>query len=233
MARLAIVLAAGLLVLACGDNDAAGPSGPGPGPGEEVDYFPFTVGNTWLMTRSGTGSNGQSDYTVTGSYSITVTRTLSHQGGFEVFEVLTAGQDTIHLETGPRPQEPYSYIDLVRDAETALTSYTDTISTIPEWTIPLPPEVGATWLYTSTPMEIWAGVASLTEELTAPAGSFEDVLLITMAWAPDSASTDSLAHFFAPDVGFLSTARRTADTVAGSWLETEDLLTSYTVQTTP
>lgn len=230
MRFLNVVLASFVLVLfsSCGDIDAGGPAGPDPQP--DYDYFPFAVGNNWNIVRTGSGSEGGEEYTVTGISSVSVDRIVPHTAGFDVFEVVTTGVDTLHFKVGDVPQEPYSATEYIRETDTMIEGYPDTASTKILWTIPIPLEVGDTWLYTSKPMDIFAFVLSVTENLSVPAGSFEDVLLIETKWMPELGAAETVDQYFGPEVGFIAREDSLLNVESGDWFKVLDELASYNIE---
>ncbi len=223
MNRVVLVICASvMLAVACGDG--SGPSGPGGG----QDYFPLEVGNSWQMVRNGSGHMGEVDYLVSGAFTITVTRTVQHELGFDLVEVVTAGQDTLFFEMTTVPMPPYAEYEYFRLTADSLAGYADSVEADPLYVIPLPIEVGDTWMVNEDP-EIWAEAVSLTETVMVPAGTFSDCLHVVMEWNPDSASTDTANQYFAPGLGYVHNEQAMVDSSTGSWQETEDDLTDYTI----
>ncbi len=226
--RLLHLIPAGLAIAlsaSCGDIDAGGPSAPEPQAGQE--YFPLAVGNSWRMVRSGSGVADSLEYTISGGSKTVVERITTHSEGFELFVVTTLGADTLHFETGDVPQDPYTRTEFIHSTNTLIEAFSDTISTSPTWTAPLPLTAGDTWIFSTKPVEIEATAVTVEGFYDTPAGAFSNVLEIEAQWAPDSTSERTVNRFNAPDVGQVAVHDRMTSDAGGDSYDIVDVLRAY------
>jgi hypothetical protein len=220
MKRLPI--AAVLILMACGDLDH-GPSGPG-----SNDYYPFEVGNSWTFTRFGTGTTHGQPYTLTGSRTVLVRRSLTHSSGFPLVEVRTFGSDTTVVDTTVTVVD-IDETEYISETEEAITAYADSAAPEALWTIPIPLYVGNTWQYSTGPQPVSGKVISLNASITVPAGFFGNLMILEMTWS-DSLSTGTMDMYFAPGVGLVADELTVEDDSLGVTDQVSSQLSEYTVQ---
>lgn len=218
LATLAIPFAA-LLLLGCGD-DSTGPGEPG-----EDDWLPLAVGNSWNYSTEGLMVSEGDSTDIEGVFEREITCKVSHQQGFDVWELESMLEMTFHPREGSSytvTDTSYSYVYL---DDTELRLYEDTITTEYQLMLMLPLEVGDTWYPFPDDTTVVREVMSISASVTVPAGSFTGCSHVrdTDSTAPESES----AIYFARGVGSLREV--TDDIDEQNSLYIESVLVSYTV----
>jgi hypothetical protein len=208
------------VIVACGDNDPTGPGGEG-------DWIPMAVGNQWNYIFEGiwVDNTDAADTTViSGTSSRTVTGQATHEEGFELFEVqevalmTLTSSDTVIIEHD-------TSLTYIRSISGGLYMYDDTLGSFSVQELSLPLVVGSFWNPYPGATEVTRSVLSLTQTITAPAGTFTGCAQLTDV---DLSSPDwQSSRFFAPGVGQVQWTSTYGDS---EWFAVENRnLVSYTV----
>ena len=180
---LSILLLA--LIMACGDSTS--PAGPVIPPLE--GYFPIQVGSNWQYALSGTETDDDGDWTISGSETWNISGQSVHDEGFNVFQI--DGNWTItHTEVGGSSSytDNGSYTDYIYSDDDVVRFYDDLSATSYSVHLELPLAVGNTWEYwPDYPGFATISVQSLSASVTVPVGSFSESahLSIDYGQAPD------------------------------------------------
>lgn len=159
-----------VLFNACG-SDSTGPS-------EPEDWFPLAVNNTWHYGLDGywiAASGDTVDWS--GSFDRTVTALREHQGGFQVYELRTIMHliNTTPDTTVETRDTLYIYL---RETDSEMQGYDDTISTDYELIAQFPVTLGDTWnVYSDSTLA--REVTSTSATASVPAGTFSDCAIIS------------------------------------------------------
>jgi hypothetical protein len=183
MKKLALLIPIIALIIGCG--------------GEEENYFPLTVGNTWDYEMTTTTiiviDTVTSDTTVdTGAMDLDINEETTLDNGTDVFEMIT----TVTFDDTLIPSfADTSYID---ETEDYLLEYSTKADTVPSDTmLALPLEAGKTW----------ADYEAIGQEnVTVPAGTFND------CWKVRGIdNSDTMYMYLAPDVGMVKMSQDWAE----------------------
>ena len=222
MYRLIICLAAALplvLTAACGDNGGGtGPSGSG---GEDSLYYPLAVGNTWHYDRSGTYYIDTIPYDISGESTVEIVGTATHSQGWDVFIEVSSVYDTIAgLATSSAVCTVYVWQD--EDGIYGCPHLTDTDSC---WTVPFPLVEGNTWTFATEPPTT-GEILSMDEDVTVPAGTFEECMEMQTIWLEGGNVTNT--SDYAREVGMVRDVFTQESSITSTMVDMT--LESYQVQ---
>jgi hypothetical protein len=220
MRRMGLALVALAVIAACGDSDPTGPGG-------ESDWIPMAVGNQWIYAVEGmwVDSSTDADTTfITGTSSLTVTGQATHDEGFDLFALqdvsnaVMTSSDTVIVVSD-------TSLSYIRSTSSAVYMYDDTLGSFSSLELKLPLFMGSTWNPYPGATEVTRSVVSLTQTITAPAGTFTGCAQVTDI---DLSSPDwQSSRFYAPGVGQVQVTSTYGDS---SWYGVDNShLASYTV----
>lgn len=181
------------LIIGCGDSTS------GPQSGSDSAYYPLSVGNQWIYSRSGSISvAGIPISTISGQNIADITGQVSHGEGFQVYvqeydmsdTTYTAGQEVVIDST---------YTTYMNITDAGVYSYMSLAGADSVGFVPFPLEVGATWQFSDEP-PMTGEILSLSETVAVPAGTFENCLEMRLTWV-EAGSTVTNVTDFAPNVG--------------------------------
>jgi len=191
----AVLLFSLLLLFSCGDDsDPLGPT-----PGNDSEFYPLSVGNQWIYSRSGSiAAGGVQVGTISGVAEIEITGTATHSEGFEVYVQENSITDTTILYSQTYITDS-TFTEYLRVTENGFFGYPHLGDTDSSFTVPFPLQDGATWVFTDDPLTT-GEILSLTESVTVPAGNFSECMEVRLIWS-DSGSTVTNTADFARNVG--------------------------------
>ncbi|MCK5134060.1 MAG: hypothetical protein KAR40_18160 [Candidatus Sabulitectum sp.] len=181
-------------VVGCGDSSPAGPHS-----GSDSAYYPLSVGNQWVYSRSGSISvAGIPISTISGENIADITGQVSHGEGFQVYvqeynlsdTVDTAGQIVVLDST---------FTTYMNVTDAGVYSYLSLAGSDSVGFVPFPLQVGATWQFSEEP-PMTGEILSLTETVSVPAGTFENCLEMRITWIEAGNTVENVTDF-APNVG--------------------------------
>ncbi len=179
-----------ILVAACGDDPFD------PAQGDDSRFYPLAVGNIWNYSRIGTYNVDSLSYTVTGASTVRITGTAEHSGGFQVFVEETMVADTIQgLMVITNTDTSY-----IRVTDDGFFGYPELDSTDSSWTVPFPLVAGMIWPFSTEP-SMTGEILSMTEDVTVPAGSYEDCAEMRTTWIEGGNVVNTTDY--APNVGMV------------------------------
>ncbi len=221
MGRMTFSLFAAVALVAlassCGDS-------PGSGGIADEDYFPFAIGNNWSYDRYGTIDTLGVTFTLSGQALRGVVG-IAYEEGYSLIQVNSVAADTLFaegLDTIPVPQGGVAFFRM--DSE-GVWAYTDSVMSDSVQIARFPLQAGDTWLFSTDP-EATAEVVSMTETVTVPEGTFDDVLHISVL-QQDTLLSMVQDMYFAPGVGnILNETTVSAGTIVVASI-TEELLDAF------
>jgi len=195
-----------LSVLACGGSDPVGPSS-----GNDAEFYPLAVGNTWIYDRTGSISSGGVQVgTVSGEAEVEITGTASHSEGFDVFVQERTITDTTVI-FGQTIITDSTFTDYVRASDSGFYGYRHLTDTDSSYTVPFPLQDGATWTFADEPPTT-GEILSMSASVTVEAGSFIDCMEMLTIWFDSSGTTLSNTSDFARNVGQVRNVYLLSDT---------------------
>ncbi len=175
MKKLLVLVPLALLIIGCG--------------GGEKNYYPLSEGNTWNYRTISTMTIGDSTIVDTGSVTTTITVKTKLNDGTDVYEQITNS-------------EGYADTSYVQETDNYILGYDDKADVSPDTTVTLPVEEGNTWTVFSDSEYTETGKVMGKENVTVPAGSFDDCWKIAYITEFDSEVETSYVYL-APDVGLV------------------------------
>ncbi len=210
--RIAIllILAGWLIIAGCG-TDASGPSA-------DPDYFPISIGNQWDYDVDGYLTNTKGDtLTVDGSYVREVTKTVTHESGLVLFELVSSFSMSVQFPDTVVVWSDTSY-SYTFDADSELIAYDDTLTSDFEIVMKFPPVAGETWEPFADSTVI-REVVSLSSSISVPSGNYTDCIHLRDT---DTADPDFLWNMYvAEGIGPASFVIEEADSNSFSHMEIE------------
>lgn len=182
MGRLPSILTAAVMITAfsCGDD---GPSGPSTG--NDHQFYPLAVGNTWNYDRNGSISlNSVQIGTVSGEATVEISGTATHSEGFDVYVQDVQVSDTVTVY-GQSTYSDSSYTEYLRLTGTGLHGYRHLTDTDSSFTVPFPIQDGNIWTFSQEPPTT-GEVLSVSETVTVPAGTFTGCVEMQFIWIDSS-----------------------------------------------
>jgi len=187
---VAVIMAA----FSCGDG---GPSGPTSG--DDHEFYPLSVGNTWYYDRNGSISlNDVQIGTVSGEATIEISDTATHSEGFEVYVQDVQVSDTVTVY-GQSTYMDSTFTEYLRLTDSGLYGYRHLTDTDSSFTVPFPLQAGNIWTFQQEPPTT-GEILSVSESVTVPAGTFTECVEMQLIWI-DSAMTVSNTADLARNVG--------------------------------
>ena len=184
------------LTIGCGDSTS--PSGPQAG--SDSAYYPLSVGNQWVYSRSGSVSvAGISFSTISGENITDITGQVSHGDGFLVYVQENDMSDTIDT-AGQVVVLDSTFTTYMNITDAGLYSYVSLAGADSVGFVPFPLEVGATWQFSDEP-PMTGEILSLSETVAVPGGTFESCLEMKLTWVDATGLTVINVTDFAPNVG--------------------------------
>lgn len=190
-----LALAISIALTACGGS--SGPSGPATG--NDSEFYPLAVGNTWNYQRTGTISlGGVSIGTVAGAATIEISGTADHSEGFQVFvqDVHVIDTTTVYGQTFYVDSTFTEYLRLTGSGLYGYRHLTDTDSS---FVVPFPLQQGAVWTFMEEPPTT-AEIVSMSSTVSVPAGTFSGCMEMQLVWI-DSGLVVMNTASFARNVG--------------------------------
>lgn len=216
--RIPIVLAlAGWLIIAGCGTDSSGPSA-------DPDYFPISLGNQWDYDVDGYFTDAKGDtLTADGSYVRKVTKTVTHENGLVLFELVSSFSMSVELPDTVVVWSDTSY-SYTFDADSELLAYDDTLSSDYEIVMKFPPVAGETWEPFADSTVI-REVVSISASISVPSGNYTDCIHLRDT---DTAYPDFLWNMYvAEGIGPASFLIEEADSNSFSHMEIK--LESYLI----
>jgi hypothetical protein len=178
----------------CGD-DATGPAP------EEGDWLPLAVGNQWVAEVEGWFLDEQSDTVdVDGTMERSIQGLLQHEGGFQVYEMVTRTEFTFSNPDTSIVGRDTTWIYL-RDTGDELRGYADTLSDEYELLVRFPLTLGDSWNPWPDSLQYATEVVSLDSTTEVPAGTFTGCAVLSET---DSGDPDyRWDHFLHRGTGFV------------------------------
>lgn len=166
-----------LTAFACGgSSDPVGPT-----PGNDSEFYPLAVGNTWTYDCSGTVSvSGVQMGTISGKTEVDITGTETHSGGFDVFVQVNTVCDTTEMG-GQTFFTDSTFTEYIRITDSGLFGYRHLADTDSSFTVPFPLKNGATWTFSEEPPTT-GEILSMSATVTVSAGTFENCMEMQMVW---------------------------------------------------
>ncbi len=184
------------LIIGCGDSTS--PSGPQSG--SDSAYYPLSVGNQWVYSRSGSSSvAGIPISTISGENITDITGQVSHGEGFQVYVQENDMSDTTDT-AGQVVVIDSTYTTYMNITDAGIYSYVSLAGSDSVGFVPFPLEVGATWQFSDEP-PMTGEILSMSETVTVPAGTFENCLQMRLTWVDATGVTVINVTDFAPNVG--------------------------------
>jgi len=212
-----------VLLMACGDSTS--PAGPVIPPLD--GYFPIQVGSNWQYALSGTETDDDGDWTISGNETWSISGQSVHDEGFNVFQI-DINWTITHTEVGGTFSytENGNYTDYIYSDDNVVRWYADLSTTSYSVELDLPLSVSKTWDYIPDfPGFATISVQSLSASVTVPAGSYTQCAHLSFDYgqAPD----DYLNRYYSDGTGLISQIQHVDNGTTDVWTY-EYKLTTYT-----
>jgi len=212
-----------LSIIACGDSDDP----IGPSPGNDSEFYPLAVGNTWLYDCSGTINAGGIEVgTITGKTETEITGIETHSEGFDVYVQENTVTDTTVI-SGQTFITDSTFTDYIRITDSGFYGYPHLTDTDSSYMVPFPLESGSNWVFADEPPTT-GEILTMSASVLTIAGYFENCMEMRTIWTDSTISGIVMnTSDFARNVGrvknVLSITAGTATTTYVHELETYSL----------
>lgn len=184
-------LAGALILAGCGDDTT------GPTPVEQP-YFPMAVGDYWTWDYAFYQDlpGVQSDSTEAGTRTWTVDQLVTHQSGFQLYQVTLSDSIVLYYQSTPVDTAVYSYIEYYRVTDDFVRYYYSLEDTTFWLELDLPLYDGKTWYDVENALYT---VMSMDTTLSLPFGTADSCAWVQEHWGEYMLTWDN--WFYQPGVG--------------------------------